>query len=183
MSRGAARGCPGRQGPTIAIGSTSVAAPEFIRELRARVGHDLLFLSAALSVVIVDDRVLLVRRSDTGGWIVPGGIVEPGEFAADVAERELLEESGVVGAVERLLLVTTGEPMEYPNGDRCQYLLLIFQCRYEDGAPTPDLEETTEARWFALDALPAMPPAETRAVELAARGADPVFDRGMAHLS
>ncbi|HEY9263157.1 MAG TPA: NUDIX domain-containing protein [Microlunatus sp.] len=160
-----------------------MAAPEFIRDLRARVGHDLLFLSAALSVVIVEDQVLLVRRSDTGEWIVPGGIVEPGEFAADVAERELLEEAGVVGVVERLLLMTTGEPMEYPNGDRCQYLLLIFECRYEGGVPTPDLEETTDVRWFDLHSLPAMPPPETRAVELARSGAGPVFDRGAAHLS
>ena len=72
-----------------------------------------------------------MRRSNTGRWIVPGGIVEPGEFAADVAERELLEESGVRGVVEKLLLITTGEPIEYPSGDRCQFLLLIFQCRYE----------------------------------------------------
>lgn len=151
--------------------------PDFIRDLRARVGHDLLFLTSALSVVIVDDQVLLVRRSDTGKWLVPGGIVEPGEFAADVAERELLEETGVSGAVEKLLLVTTGEPIEYPNGDRCQFLLLIFQCRYEGGMPRPDLDETTEVRWFARDALPEMPPPEMRAVQLAMTGAAPVFDR------
>lgn len=159
------------------VGSALVPVPDFIRELRARVGHDLLFLTSALSVVIVDDQVLLVRRSDTGKWLVPGGIVEPGEFAADVAERELLEETGVSGAVEKMLLVTTGEPMEYPNGDRCQFLLLIFQCRYEGGTPRPDLDETTDVRWFDIDALPDMPPPEMRAVQLARKGAAPVFDR------
>lgn len=153
--------------------------PDFIRDLRAHVGHDLLFLTSALSVVIVDDQVLLVRRSDTGEWLVPGGIVEPGEFAADAAERELLEETGVSGKVEKMLLVTTGEPVEYPNGDRCQFLLLIFQCRYVGGTPTPDLDESTDARWFDLDALPDMPPPEMRAVQLARTGSAPVFDRAV----
>jgi ADP-ribose pyrophosphatase YjhB (NUDIX family) len=89
----------------------------------------------------------------------------------------LLEETGVSGAVENLLLVTTGEPIEYPNGDRCQFLLLIFQCRYEGATPRPDLDETTEVRWFAREALPEMPPPEMRAVHLAMTGAPPVFDR------
>lgn len=154
-----------------------MAVPDFIRELRAHVGHDLLFLTSALSVVIVDDQVLLARRSDTGQWIVPGGIIEPGEFAPDVAERELLEDTGISGVAERILLVTTGEPVVYPNGDRCQFLLLIFQCRYEGGTPTPDLDESIDVGWFDIDALPDMPAPETRAVQLARHGSDPVFDR------
>lgn len=92
----------------VSVRSALVPVPDVIRDLRARVGNELLFLTSALSVVIVGDRVLRVRRSDTGNWLVPGGIVEPGEFAADVAERELLEEAGISGVVEKLLLVTTG---------------------------------------------------------------------------
>ena len=51
-----------------------MATPEFIRRLRADVGHELLFLSAVLAVVIDDRRVLMVRRTDTGQWTIPGGI-------------------------------------------------------------------------------------------------------------
>jgi hypothetical protein len=64
-----------------------MATPEFIRRLRAEVGHELLFLSAVLAVVIDDRRVLMVRRTDTGQWTIPGGILEPGEFAPDAVER------------------------------------------------------------------------------------------------
>jgi len=85
--------------------------------------------------------------------------------------------------VDKMLLVTTGEPMEYPNGDRCQFLLLIFQCRYEGGTPTPDLDETTDVRWFNVDALPEMPSPEMRAVQLATQGAAPVFDRDAVQLT
>ncbi len=46
--------------------------------------------------------------------------------------------------------------MTYPNGDRAQYLDLVFACRYVSGDPFPADGENTEAFWARLDALPAM---------------------------
>jgi ADP-ribose pyrophosphatase YjhB (NUDIX family) len=40
-------------------------------------------------------RVLLVRRSDSGNWELPGGRVELGETATTAVEREVVEESGI----------------------------------------------------------------------------------------
>jgi ADP-ribose pyrophosphatase YjhB (NUDIX family) len=40
-------------------------------------------------------RLLLVRRSDSGAWELPGGRVDIGESALDTAVRETAEESGV----------------------------------------------------------------------------------------
>lgn len=155
-----------------------MTVPGFIRQLRTTIGHDLLFLSAVEAVVVSDGRVLLARRADTGAWSIPGGIVEPGEYAADVAERELWEETGVRGAVDRLLLVTTTPPMAYPNGDRCQFLSMIFQCVYVAGEIRADGEETTDVRWFPADALPeGVPEQDLRSIELALGDAPPVFDR------
>jgi 8-oxo-dGTP pyrophosphatase MutT (NUDIX family) len=41
-----------------------------------------------------EGRVLLLRRSDTGGWAYPGGHIEAGETPAEAAVREAMEEVG-----------------------------------------------------------------------------------------
>ena len=47
-------------------------------------------------------RVLLMQRSDNRLWAMPGGMVEVGETAAQAAEREFWEETGVHVRAERL---------------------------------------------------------------------------------
>jgi 8-oxo-dGTP pyrophosphatase MutT (NUDIX family) len=129
--------------------------PEFVARLREHIGHDLLWLSSATAVVLDDDgRVLLGRRSDTGTWALPGGIVDPAEQPADAAIREVFEETGVVAVPERLLAVTVCRPFGYPNGDQVQYLDLAFRCRPIGGEARVNDSESTEVGWHALDSLP-----------------------------
>ena len=45
------------------------------------------------------ERLLLVRRRDSGAWELPGGRVEVGESVLDAAVRETVEESGVLDRV------------------------------------------------------------------------------------
>ena len=62
--------------------------PEFVSKLRVHIGHDPLWLSTATAVVLDDrGRVLLGRRSDTGTWALPGGIIDPAEQPADAIRR------------------------------------------------------------------------------------------------
>ncbi|WP_280263025.1 NUDIX hydrolase [Nocardia abscessus] len=64
------------------------------------------FRLAAYAVCIEDARVLLVRyvppRGETN-WTLPGGGVEHAEDPFDAVTRELAEETGCHGVVERLL--------------------------------------------------------------------------------
>lgn len=134
--------------------------PPFVLDLRAKIGHDLLWLSGVTAVVVRPgqggDQVLLVRRADTGEWTPVTGIIDPGEQPAVAGAREVMEEAGVVAVPERLAWVNTLEPMTYPNGDHSQYLDLTFRFRYVSGEPVPGDEENTAAGWFPLDDLPAM---------------------------
>lgn len=131
--------------------------PEFILTLREKIGHDELWLSAVTAVVLRDDgNLLLARRADTGAWTSVSGIIDPGEEPADAAEREALEEAGVVVVAERLAWVHATPPMTAPNGDRVRYLDLVFRCRYVSGAAHPADGENLEVGWFPLAALPPM---------------------------
>jgi 8-oxo-dGTP pyrophosphatase MutT (NUDIX family) len=53
---------------------------------------------AAGTIMVRDGRVLLMYRhrfiTDTWGWEIPAGRVDPGESAVDAAAREVLEETG-----------------------------------------------------------------------------------------
>ncbi|MCI3934920.1 NUDIX hydrolase [Streptomyces sp. AN091965] len=132
-----------------------MATPDFIKTLRADVGHQLLWLPGVTAIVFDDEgRVLLGRRADNGKWSVIGGIPEPGEQPAECAEREVFEETAVRCVAERVVLVETLEPVTYPNGDVCQFMDITVRCRAVGGAPRVNDDESLEVAWFALDRLP-----------------------------
>ncbi len=132
--------------------------PDFILSLREKIGTESLWLSGVTAVVHrgvgTDREVLLVRRSDNGNWTSVTGIIDPGEAPAVAAVREVLEEASVVAEVERLAWVHVEPPIVYSNGDRAQFMNLIFRCRYVQGEPALGDDENTEVGWFRLDALP-----------------------------
>ncbi|WP_330177180.1 NUDIX domain-containing protein [Streptomyces sp. NBC_01498] len=133
-----------------------MGTPDFIKELRATAGHQLLLLPGISAVVFDDEgRVLLGRRADTGAWSIVGGIPEPGEDPATTAEREVYEETAVRCKAERVVLVhALPEPVTYPNGDRCQFLDITLRCRAVGGEARVNDDESLEVGWFSVDALP-----------------------------
>ncbi len=136
---------------------TRVPTPEFVTRLRARIGHDMLWLTTAAGVVFdPGGRVLLGRRSDTGNWALPGGIIDPGEEPADAAVREIFEETGVIAVPEQLVSVAVAAPITYRNGDQVQYLDHTFRCRAVGGEAQVNDSESIEVGWFGADALPSL---------------------------
>jgi 8-oxo-dGTP diphosphatase len=109
------------------------------------------------------DRVLLVRRLDTGDWEPPGGRVDPGESAVDALAREVAEETGLLIDVRRVAgiysdpghVVHTGR-----NGEVRQPFAICFHATAHPGTLRPDLVETGEVGWWPvhdLDHLPVQP--------------------------
>jgi 8-oxo-dGTP pyrophosphatase MutT (NUDIX family) len=141
--------------------------PDFVRDLREKIGQVPLWLSGASAVVIDGDRILLIRRSDTGEWTPITGIIDPGEEPAVTLVREALEEANVDIEVERLTSTWVTRKIVYENGDQAQYLDLTFRCRYVGGDPRPVDGEASEVVWFPLDGMPPMSAEMTARVQYA----------------
>jgi 8-oxo-dGTP diphosphatase len=136
-----------------------VPISEYLRNLRAKIGHDVL-LTPGVAAVIVNDRgeVLLQRRSDDGRWGLPGGAMEPGEEPAETLVREVLEETALEVVPERIVGVYSGPDfrVRYDNGDEAMIVSITFACRPVAGEPRVNDDESLEIRYFAPDSLPAM---------------------------
>lgn len=154
--------------------------PEFIVELRKKIGTDPLWLPGVKAVVLREadaenasqtgagTEVLLVQRADNGKWTLPAGILEPGEEPAIGCVREVLEETGVEARVTRLAGIATTDAMVYPNGDQAQYLDIIFALDVVSGDAHVADDENLAVQWSRVDALPAdCPPKHRRAIEWA----------------
>ena len=68
---------------------------KYIKDLRVSVGHKPL-LTPGVDAVIYngDGHLLLIKRSDTGLWGLPGGQLDPLEPPALGLVREVFEETG-----------------------------------------------------------------------------------------
>ena len=109
--------------------------PDFILELRERIGHMPLWLIGVTGYVRRDDGlVLLEQRTDNGKWTLVTGINEPGEEPADTVAREAKEETGVDVIVTDLVSVKSDRRMiTYANGDQAQYMDHLFLCEVAPG--------------------------------------------------
>lgn len=110
-------------------------------------------LSVGCTGVIFDDtgeKVLLTRRSDNGRWCLPGGRLDPGEDAVECCAREVLEETGLIVQVGRLIGIYTTPDfiLEYADGNRWQVIALVFAAAVIGGALTLT-DETTEVGYFS----------------------------------
>ena len=100
--------------------------------------------SIAVAVVIAGNRALLVRRRIAEGalsWQFPSGAIEPGESAADAAQRETLEEVGLDITAVAIL----GE-RKHPITDR-HMIYVRCEAPEPDGASVVDVEELAELEW------------------------------------
>ncbi len=132
----------------------------YLWRLRQAVGNELVLMPGAMVALQREDgRVLLTKRADDGTWCLPAGAAEPGGSFARTAIDELAEEAGVRVSEQDLipfgcLSEAEAHTIHYPNGDVTHCFALLFLARAWQGDPRPDQEESTEAKFVDLGALP-----------------------------
>ncbi|PXX68976.1 ADP-ribose pyrophosphatase YjhB (NUDIX family) [Nocardia tenerifensis] len=115
-------------------------------------------ITASAVVFSHDEReVLLTLHPRVGCWIQLGGHCEEGdETVADAALREATEESGIDGLrLEPELYGAQAHPITCSLGMPTRHLDLLFRITAPAGAVPVRSAESTDLRWWPLDALPA----------------------------
>src|SRR5690242_11442570 len=129
---------------------------DYILQLRQYIGHrPILMVGAAILVLDEQDRLLLMKRSDSGCWGPPGGATEPGEVVEEAAKRETFEETNLEIGKTSLFGVFSGPELyyKYPNGDEVYNVTIVYLAR--DWRGTIKLnDEHTEWKWFPVDGIP-----------------------------
>lgn len=107
----------------------------------------------AVGAVVGDERgrILLVQRSDSGVWLYPTGWADVGYSAAEVAVKEVAEETGIHCEVVGLLAVMDGMRQGFT---RIPLYSLVFHCRAVGGDLAAHPLETRDVGWFGRDELP-----------------------------
>lgn len=101
------------------------------------------------SAIVIGPRgVVLHLHKRLGGWMQPGGHVDPGETPAEAALRETREETGLPvrhpADGQRLIHLDAHPAGAHVHLD-LRYLLLS-----EDAEPSPPAGESQDVRWFTL---------------------------------
>lgn len=107
------------------------------------------------AVVFKDHAVLLVRRGQPpalGMWAIPGGSVRLGETLQTAAEREILEETGIVIRAGEPVFVFDVVERDDSGEVKYHYVIVDLAAEYVAGDPRPG-DDAADARWVSPDDL------------------------------
>ncbi|OCA84136.1 ADP-ribose pyrophosphatase [Bacillus sp. FJAT-27225] len=104
------------------------------------------------AVVFRDDKILMVKENDDGGWSLPGGWGDIGLTPSEVAVKEVKEESGFEVKARKLIAVLDRNSHPHPPSPYHIYKIFI-QCEIIGGQPKEGIE-TEAVDFFAENELP-----------------------------
>jgi ADP-ribose pyrophosphatase YjhB (NUDIX family) len=129
---------------------------DYIQQLRQLIGHrPILMLGATTLVLNEDNHLLMMKRTDSGFWGIPGGAVELGEVIEEAAKRETREETNLEVNEMSLFGVFSGPELyyKYPNGDEVYNVSIVYLVKDWSGEIKLN-DEHSEWGWFAAGQIP-----------------------------
>lgn len=108
--------------------------------------HNILGVGIA---ILQNEKILLIKREDFEVWVLPGGMVDPGESLAQTAIREAKEETGLDVRLTRLVGIYSMLGIEGSSGHH-----VVFAAEVIGGNLRPQPEEVNDLGFFAPDHLP-----------------------------
>lgn len=116
---------------------------DYYHDPNAPAANSLVVGSSAV-VVDVKGRILLQRRSDSGNWALPGGVMDIGETFAQSVVREVKEETGFDVRIERIVGIYSdpGHVFAYDDGEVRQEFNICLACTIIGGELAVSSEST-----------------------------------------
>ncbi len=136
--------------------SLPVDPEELVVEWTKTIGHGVpgyITPKTTVGAVVGNERgeILLVKRADSGIWLYPTGWADVGYSPAEVAVKEVWEETGIKTEVVQLLGIRDGMRLGFT---RIPLYSMVFHLRAIGGELRPHPLECAEVGFFAEDDLP-----------------------------
>ncbi len=131
-------------------------AESYLGRVRTSVGDadTLLFVGARGVILDEQNRLLLIQRSDNHRWAIPAGAMELGESMEECAIRETWEETGLRATSLTPFAFHSRYTFTNGYGHTYQQILMSFRIHTWEGELLRQTEESVDAGFFPLDALP-----------------------------
>nr|WP_321406327.1 NUDIX hydrolase N-terminal domain-containing protein [uncultured Carboxylicivirga sp.] len=98
------------------------------------------------------DEILMAKEVMDGKWTIPGGWADIGFTPAEIAVKEVEEETGIQSEVVRLLAVYDKRCHNHPASPFYVYKIVFLCCM--TGGELRGAFDIEDSGWFKLDSLP-----------------------------
>ena len=119
----------------------------------------------AYALITCEDRIVLVKACQgpyNGMWNLPGGGIEFGETPSQTLQRELLEEIGLTGLADPVLVGEIVSTEVHPDQKDTELHLIGFLYRLvlsevREVSAGPDAGDAIEAKWVTREEADSLP--------------------------
>jgi mutator protein MutT len=131
---------------------------EYYLSLREKIGTQLIFNPSVAAIIRNRNGEILFQRPslESDIWSLPAGAIEIGETPAEAVIREVWEETGLKVTPQKILGIFGGQDFRftYPDGNKVEYIIIMFECTVESGVLEAVDGESAELRFFRVDSMP-----------------------------